>query len=87
MKKELTKALNRRRPVEDSTTCHCRQIEDIGSQRAQKSSPLVIVIRRMARKACGLPEAMERKALQSLAIPQDLHRRPNRKILWAARIA
>jgi pilus assembly protein CpaE len=43
-----------------------RQIEDVASSRAQKSSPLWFVIRKMARKACGLPDGDEKKKSFSL---------------------
>jgi pilus assembly protein CpaE len=43
-----------------------RQIEDTSSARAQKTSPLWIVIRKMARKACGLPESDDKKKSFSL---------------------
>ena len=73
--KELTKALTR--PAQwkiPNDPAIARQIEDIGSQRAQKSSPLWIVIRRMARKACGLPESDgKRKPFSLWPFPKTLH--------------
>jgi len=70
--KELTKALTR--PAQwkiPNDPAIAARLRTSASQRAQKSSPLWIVIRRMARKACGLPESDGRESLQSLAIPQD----------------
>jgi pilus assembly protein CpaE len=72
---KITKALTR--PAQwkipnDPSLAH--QIEDAGSPRAQKSSQLWIVIRKMARKACGLPENDDKKKTFSLwPFPKALH--------------
>jgi pilus assembly protein CpaE len=64
---QITKALTR--PAQwkiPNDSAVARQIEDTASARSQKSSPLWIVLRKMARKACGLPLNDDKKKPFSL---------------------
>jgi len=60
--RHITKALTR--PVDwkiPNDVATARQTQSTTAPHAQKDSPILIAIRQMARKACGLPEIQEKK--------------------------